>query len=140
MNNQYNIILQQVLDQLRNLKVRNNQLEELVRSLETDVETHKRDNTKLSDDKQVLQSEKERFEVETEDLSARMAVSYAKTQLLTNLNYTLQSYKPVQCKTRLVHLYFDNLTVELQNCSVLNPFSPLINRCYCLRPVSMNKH
>ena len=81
-NNQYNITLQQVLDQLRNLKVRNNQLEELVRSLETDVETHKRDNTKLSDDKQVLQSEKERFEVETEDLSARMAVSY----IMLNLN------------------------------------------------------
>ena len=72
---------EEVLDQLRNLKVRNNQLEELVRSLETDVETHKRDNTKLSDEKQVLQSEKERFEVETEDLSARMAVSYIMLKL-----------------------------------------------------------
>ena len=46
-----------------------------MKSLEADVETHKRDLGKLTDEKQMLQSEKERFEVETEDLSARMAVS-----------------------------------------------------------------
>ena len=64
-----------VLDQLRTLKVRNNQLEELVKSLEADIGTHKRDMGKLSDEKQLLQSEEERFGVETGDLSARMAVS-----------------------------------------------------------------
>ncbi|KAL5264795.1 hypothetical protein ACHWQZ_G005757 [Mnemiopsis leidyi] len=69
----YETTTEEILDQLRTLKVRNNQLEELVKSLEADIETHKRDMGKLSDEKQLLQSEKERFEVETEDLSARMA-------------------------------------------------------------------
>jgi len=64
----------QVLDQLRTHKVRCNQLEELVKSLENDVETYKRDIVKLTEESAGLQGEKERLEVEADDLSSRMQV------------------------------------------------------------------
>ena len=61
---------------MRTQKVRNNQLEELVKSLELDSETHKSDVIKFTEERDKLQSDKERLEVENEELVNKMVVSF----------------------------------------------------------------
>ena len=64
-----------MLDQLRTQKVRSNQLEELVKSLEMDGESHKHDLTKVTDENLKIQTDKEKLQLENEELASKLEVS-----------------------------------------------------------------
>ena len=114
----------QVLDQLRNQRVRNNQLEELVKSLESEIENQKSDMIRLAEEQQGLNSEKEQLEVEISELSSRMAVrdtihflhfmihhfpvssiperSHRSTQRRASVTAVLEFYKTKNCPSHSV--------------------------------------